>query len=1005
MFLLRFSVIALVMVFNSAELFTQTWPDSKGRDFWFTFIPNFHNSEEQIIANPVLAKEHELYIYIGADRPTSGKITWRLDDGTVRTQTFAINDIRQLFAMSVFYRGAELRGVNASGASFDWVNSDNEKAVPQSFHIEADDDVTVYALNQAVLTSDAFLVLPTDALAEDYVVVSYNSDVRSTGLPNSLDLTSTPSQFAVVATADSTFVNITPSVPTPMNRTRVPQRIQLQKGESYLVQADMRVGTDPDLTGTLIRATKPVAVFSGHQRAILPIAFRGQLLSRDCVVEQLNPIRTWGKNGIVTPFARSSNEYNVGYDIYRVVAAYDSTIVYVDGQERTTLSAGGFFEDSLLFAKEIRTSRPTLTAQYKKTSGSASTSGDIRTGDPFMMLVPPSEQYMKQYRFISIQSYQYSNATGVLKKADSIYKEQWLNVVMPTTSIASLILDNVPVNTGLFQQVGTSAFSWAKINMTDGVHEIKADTTFGIYVYGYGVANSYGYLGGMSFRPLDITPPTLVGQYDCSGYTGTFTDSLIADSRVNSVAVVPNTDINMLFTLGTFTPPQAVVPFSVALRDPYLDGSITLEARDVVDLRAIVDIAIPGFTISPIGTRNSPDLMQRSYVIPIGRERCDSFEIENYGLYPHTITSARFKSTTTVSSPQAPFTMLPGERRMVRFCRTGTAIQVVSDTLVLGDSCIERPVLVAVFDEQLDKSGPKVQGESNICSTRVDVKIDDEIGSDLGLRSARVLDSVTTNCIITQTDSAELEQLYRIDVVDPYLDAIYGFEASDSADNVTRYIDTIPGFMLSVNGDLAPTTRHDFGTQSIGTRTCDTIALTNFGISGISLAKVYVQENILFSVPQWQFSIQASPLGGSASLVVCFEPRVGEPHIELTDTVELRQGCLVRKIAVVGRGKPIAYSGLSRCNVPIETQTHRIQNGVIAVPQPAGENVTLVLERSTSSATVRLVNVSGVTVLERSWRGEPTNAIALDVSGLGPGVYGCVITTDSGIMSTVCLIR
>jgi len=1004
MLLLRLAVLTMLFIFNCSELFSQTWPDSKGRDFWFTYIPNFHNNEDQILTDAVLAKEHELYIYVGADRPTSGKITWRLDNGAIRTQAFTITDIRQLYTMSVFYRGAELRGVNASGVVLDWVNSDNEKAVLQSFHIEADDDVTVYALNQASLTSDAFLVLPTDALAEDYVVVSYNSDVRD-GLSNGIDPASTPSQFAVVATADSTFVNITPSVPTPMNPNRVSQRIQLQEGESYLVQADMRVGKNPDLTGTLIRATKPVAVFSGHQRATLPIDFRGQLASRDCVVEQLNPIRTWGKNGFVTPFSRSSTELSVGYDIYRVVAAYDSTVVYVDGQERTILPAGGFFEDSLLFAKEIQTSRPTLTAQYKKTSGSALSTQDRRTGDPFMMIVPPSEQYMSQYRFISIQSYQYSNATGVLSKADSIYKEQWLNVVIPTSKVATLMLDNVLVNTGLFQQIGASAFSWAKINMTDGVHAIKADTTFGIYVYGYGLANSYGYLGGMSFRPLDITPPVIAGVVSCRGFDGSVTDSLIADSRVSSVVLVPGTENNVIFTLGSFLPPQAVVPFRIALADPYLDGSITVEAVDAVGQKTKYDLALVGFTISPVGLRNDANPLQRSYIVPIDRERCDSFEIENYGLYPHTITSARFKGASTVSSPQSPFTMLPGERLMVRFCRTGTAEQIVSDTLILGDTCVERSALIAVFDEQLDKSGPKVQAEMDVCSTRVDVVINDNVGSDLGLRSARVLDSVVVNCIVTITDSADLEQKYRIDVIDPYLDAIYGFEAVDSADNVTLTIDTIPGFMLSVNGNLAPVYSIDFGACSIGVLTCDTINLMNSGISPILLSYIYVQQNVLFSLPQQQFSIDVRPLGGRASLIACFEPKVADTTLELSDTLELRQGCLVRKIALLGRGKGLIYSGISRCNTPVESTTQRILGGVVAIPQPARENVTLVLERSTSAATVRLVDVSGVTVLERSWSGEPTMAIILDVTGLRPGAYGCRITTDSAILSTMCIIR
>ncbi|MCX6140742.1 MAG: IgGFc-binding protein [Candidatus Kapabacteria bacterium] len=997
--LASFSLLSLV------NLHGQQWPDSKGTDFWFTFIPNFHNGEDALLNDPLLQKEHQLYVYIGAERPTSGTISWRRDDGSEQTMNFRIDDVRQLFSTSMFYRGIELRGICQNGAALNFTSSDNESNAPQSFHVKSLDDVTVYALNQANLTSDAFLVLPTDAIAEDYVVMAYKSDVRkSTG--GSLNEQSTPSQFAVVATEDSTIVDITPSVPTPRNPAKLKQRILLDQGESYLVQADMRVGVDPDLTGSLIRASKPVAVFAGQHRALIPLQYRGTYASRDCIVEQMNPIRTWGKNAYVTPLALSSDELTVGYDLYRVVAAYDSTAVIVDGTQRALLQAGQFFEDSLTSAKEVRTSRPALTAQLKKSSGSNGAFDFTRVGDPFMMLVPPSEQFLKQYRFISIQSYLYRQiAGGPIEVEDSIYKEQWMNVVIPTTATSSVRLDNVQIASTVFQRIGSTPFSWAQIKVTDGVHEIVADTLFGIYVYGYGLANSYGYIGGMSFRPLDVNPPSIKGIYTCKGFEGSVSDSLIADTRVTSVIVIPGSDVNTVFTLPAFFPPQVVVPFTIGLRDLYLDGSVTVEAQDAVEQKTQLQITLPGFTVAPVARLNDPTLLQRSYVVPIGRERCDSFEIENYGLYSHTVNVLKFSGSTSVSAPQAPFTIAPGQRVVVRYCRAGTAEQTVADTLLLGDSCVTRPVLEALIQEKLDKVGPKIQGAANACSTKVDITINDDVGADLGLRSARVLDSVTSNCLISLVDSIQLERIYRIDVIDAYLDAIYGFEALDSADNVTRFIDTIPGFSLSVNGNLAPNSTVDFGTQSVGTITCDTIALRNVGVQSISIPSVYVQENLFFSVPQHQFSIIVSPLTGTSSLIVCFEPTFADTSALLTDTIELRQGCLIRKISVVGRGKGLAYTGLSRCDVPVNATSESIIGSVIAIPLPADNVVTLVMDRPTEAVTVSLIDVSGVTVLERSWRGAATAAILLDVAGVRPGAYGCHVQTEKGLFSTVCIVR
>ncbi|MBC8125396.1 MAG: IgGFc-binding protein [Candidatus Kapabacteria bacterium] len=1001
---LSLSVLAFVLL-CSTNVQSQQWPDSKGKDFWLTFLPNFHNTEAEIANDPVLQREHELNIYVGAERPTTGTITWRFADGTITTIPFRIDDVRQLFSTSMYYREAELRGITENGAGFNFVSSDNESVSPKSVHIVSSDDVTVYALNQATTTSDAFLVLPTDATAEDYIVICYPSDIRASANTGTLDFNSTPSQFAVVATQDSTSVDITPSAPTPSNPSRLRQRIFLDKGQSYLVQADLRATGTADLTGSLVRASRPVAIFAGHQRTVLPLALKSQLSSRDCLVEQLNPIRTWGKSAFLTPLAQSSDEALVGSDIYRVVAAFDSTAVVVDGQERTILAAGTFFEDNITTAREVKTSRPALTALYKKTSSLLGQGNFTRVGDPFMMLVPPAEQFMSSYRFINIQSYVYRLNGVNIVAVDSIYTEQWTNVVIPTSGIPSLRLDGVLVNPGLFNQISTTAFSWAQIRMTDGVHEIKADTTFGIYVYGYGIANSYGYIGGMSFRPLDITPPSISGLVSCYDFKGAITDSLIADTRVVSMAVVPGTDVNTIFTTGLFAPPQTIVTFQIALRDLYLDGSISIEAKDAVDQVTRYDIIIPGFTISPVGSRNNPQPLQRAYIVPIGRERCDSFEIENYGAHAHTIATIGFTGTTRITEPVAPFTMASGERRMVRFCRAGTAEQVISDTLLIGDTCVARPILAAQIEEKLDKEGPKIQGNADVCSTEVDVLINDNVGADLGLRSARVLDSVTVNCVISLVDSVELERTYHIEVTDPYLDAIYGFEAIDSADNVNRTIDTIPGFMMAVDGDLSRLTFLDLGIQPVGTLTCDTVTLSNLGIQSITIPRVYVQENIIFSVPQHQFTITVSRLSGTSDLIVCFEPLISDTSVVLTDTIEIWQGCLVRKIAVSGRGKGLAYSGLSRCDVPIDATTGRIVGGVQAIPQPAENDLTLVLDRPTQSVTVHIIDVSGVTVLERSWQGESTRAILLNIAELRPGAYGCRITTDYGTVHTVCVVR
>ncbi|MFM8438364.1 MAG: IgGFc-binding protein, partial [Candidatus Kapaibacterium sp.] len=153
---------------------------------------------------------------------------------------------------------------------------------------KSDEDVTVYAMSQALTTSDAFLVLPTDALGNQYYVMSYTAD------PSSQASAGTPSQFAIVATEDSTEVRIETDEPI-YRYGRVPGVVRLNKGDVYLVQS--QVGDSRrlvDLTGTYVESTKPIALFSGHQRATIPIE-DDRRSSRDCLIEQMTPISTWGR--------------------------------------------------------------------------------------------------------------------------------------------------------------------------------------------------------------------------------------------------------------------------------------------------------------------------------------------------------------------------------------------------------------------------------------------------------------------------------------------------------------------------------------------------------------------------------------------------------------------------------------------------------------------------------------------------------------------------------------
>jgi hypothetical protein len=75
------------------------------------------------------------------------------------------------------------------------------------------------------------------------------------------------SQFAIVATENNTEVNILPSVHTTKNQANQLYNVRLNRGEVYQVVARNDPSNKCDLSGSIIKANKKIAVFSGHQCA------------------------------------------------------------------------------------------------------------------------------------------------------------------------------------------------------------------------------------------------------------------------------------------------------------------------------------------------------------------------------------------------------------------------------------------------------------------------------------------------------------------------------------------------------------------------------------------------------------------------------------------------------------------------------------------------------------------------------------------------------------------
>ncbi|WP_339678031.1 T9SS type A sorting domain-containing protein [Cyclobacterium marinum] len=435
-FVLSFIFTLVIFPYKTSQAQNNV-PDNKGKEFWLMFNRNTDNVDVK------------LELYITGEKETSGYV--KLPDNhlinfqVLPGQTTSVK-IPEIFIASV-EDGVEKKGIN----------------------IVTDKEVSVYVLNQKSSSTDTFLSLPVDVLGEEYVVMAGNSYA-----PNS---TASP-VFGVVATMNNTELTIIPTTTTQSRQSGIPYQILLQKGESYQLTADAYFS---DLTGTSITSNNPVAVFGGHTCGNVPLFTNGC----DQMIEQIPPVNTLGKKFITVPLA--SREMG---DVFRILATNDGTFVKVEGnngfEETFTLNKGSYeiFDIPSNVSTKIESNYPILVAQLSK--GEAS---DNVSADPFLMLVPPVEQYQNVYHVTTPQ-------TG--------FEKHFINLAVPISQKSKVRIDGNLIGSSLFVDIPNSNYAGAQVLVAEGSHAITAELPLAVFIYGFDSYNAYGNPGGQALGKVAL---------------------------------------------------------------------------------------------------------------------------------------------------------------------------------------------------------------------------------------------------------------------------------------------------------------------------------------------------------------------------------------------------------------------------------------------------------------------------------------------------------------------
>ncbi len=383
---LRLRVLLAILLFGSLPLAAsgQEQPEPQfpnfanagyaGTEFYFSFPPAFEQAG---------GSGNGLIIYVSS--PYETDVTVEVGGiGVVRSKRTIANDVI-MFKLSP----AEGQPFNKSGNQ---PAPSTEIYEGQAVHVTSDLPILVNAATRFRFTSDAAAIPPVAALGREYVISSY-ADMSS--LYPGFNL---PSETVITAAYDNTEVEFTLGG-NPF--TILTNGMKSGESKSFLLDAgDVLAfasnGGEANLSGSFVKATRPVSVISGNQCANVPTNIRWC----DFIMSQEFSVDTWGRHYHV---GKISGRDQSGW--IKVYAKEANTTVYLNERVLGIISQGGGGQEGVGFihrqvetgpasSNTIWADKPIYVVFYNP--GQELDGG---TTDPFQTSLQPVSQYQKEIWF------------------------------------------------------------------------------------------------------------------------------------------------------------------------------------------------------------------------------------------------------------------------------------------------------------------------------------------------------------------------------------------------------------------------------------------------------------------------------------------------------------------------------------------------------------------------------------------------------------------------------
>jgi len=503
-------------------------PSTVGCEFWAVDLDNEAFDTELGVSNDAAAQQFAVAVANENETPVEVTVTRNaarfgepVAEEVVTQVTVPAADM-----MRIDLPQREVDGTMGQNGGYSRGSGSGTFVSSHAYRIVSSGPVVAYQFNPIVqqFSNDASVLIPVRALGSDYYVIGWPTANACGPASGPLHMDSIPDHTAVtvIGVEPDTDVEVVPTHPIkassgpsgmaiPATARRAPLHATVGQYDVVNLESDQPevdieecfnyLDRDGDFTGTVVRSSKPVAVFTSLERGIGlggahppdPPDWDGNDCCTDHMEEQMLPTTALGwKFTVSRSPIRSTDPDYVEPDIYRIMATVDGTRVTTNlpppydsfsldaGKEKTFHAYRGFTATAQGGAIVL--------AQVLVSQGYIPQGG---IGDPSLIVFPPAEQQRDHYLFLVPPS----------------WEKNYMAVAVPDG--AQVAVDGLAIEMMAGCQQGDigdmdgTPYHQVTCAVDEGVHRVEADRPLGLTVYGYYNVGSYGYPGGSDLNIIN----------------------------------------------------------------------------------------------------------------------------------------------------------------------------------------------------------------------------------------------------------------------------------------------------------------------------------------------------------------------------------------------------------------------------------------------------------------------------------------------------------------------